>query len=90
MEIFTKIFDGDFRKKLHKEASETDANDATKIADRLLNGIHPNRQTWRIHLAAWLEFCKSAGGLDTDRISRLRLVNNWYAWNQVLNELRIP
>ena len=89
MEIFTKIFDGDFRKRLLTKASKTD-NATTRIIAGKLYGIHPNQLAWRIHLAAWLEFCKSAGGLDTDRISRLRLVNNWYAWNQVLNELRIP
>lgn len=89
MSAFIDVFGG-LRDDFHARASQPNASDDVRVLDQILNGPHPDHQAYRIHLAAWLEFCRELGGLTKDRISRLQSLGSMAEFDQVLNELRIP
>jgi len=90
VDAFSRVFSSQVRDALRQQAGRQRWPHKTIVLHRLLNACDPDCEAWRIHLAAWLEFGEKHGALDNDRVSRLRLVHDWNAWNQVLNELRIP
>ena len=90
MDSFAKVFPSTLRKNLERRARSRDGSPDEQVISDLLNSSNSKCSAFRIHLTSWLDFAVSHAALDRDRIARLRLVNNWAAWNQVLNELRIP
>ena len=90
MNAFTTVFTRDIRDRLHEQALAPRASLHVLVIDRLLNGDHRAWKDWRVHARAWLDFGDRHGGLDNDRAARLRRTDDWFAWNQVLNEFRVP
>jgi len=90
MDAFEQVYDSRLRGQLSQHAAARPDDHHLRAANTLLNGIHPAQQAWRVHLSAWLDFCKDKRGLDSDRLARLRKVDNWHAWQQAISEIALP
>jgi len=90
MSLFAELFTKDVLGHLHEKTLAPGSSDDVKALDQVLNGEHRDQQSWRIHFSAWLDFCRDAGGLNEDRKNRLTKLDSWHAWQQTLNELRVP
>jgi hypothetical protein len=61
-----------------------------RVLHRLLVPDNKHLGIERIHFGKCLRFAKQQGGIDTDRLRRLREPENYAVWKSVHNELLIP
>lgn len=66
------------------------SDNGLNLLSQMLAGVGEGLVVDRAHLNAYLQFAEQRGGLDADRLGRLRHPHDYAAWKAVHNELLVP